>query len=148
MKIESMVIQHLFACSIFGLAAFTLSISVLPWQGWREMIFASALGAFLSTLFLWKKFILLHPNPTIWRGAGIGVLISILSYPISWYLVLLYGYITGATDSLGGKAANPVESIAGAFIMSFASFIFLGWLTVLIGAIIGMIVTKFSNACQ
>lgn len=145
MKIDSMCKQRLIACFIFGLVAVDFSFFLLPWQGWSQMIIATGIAAFLSTFLLWKKLILQHPHPSIWRGALVGALISILSYPISWYLVLLYSFFTGATDSLGEKTVNPLESIAATFIMSFASFVFSGWLTVPIGAIVGIIVTVISK---
>ncbi|MGC5324359.1 hypothetical protein [Brevibacillus sp. SYSU BS000544] len=148
MKLDTQTKQNLLACTSFGLSALFLCLWLLPWPGWKELIFAAGIGAFLSTSLLWKKMILRHPNPSPWRGAGVGVCITLISYPIAWYLVLLYAFFTGATDSLGGQAANPLESIVGTLIMSFASLVFFGWPTLLVGAIVGCIVTIHSRARQ
>lgn len=76
------------------------------------------------------------------RGAIAGALAGAVAHYLCWYL-LIAGWFTchaltgGCTGSLGDPPLNPLTAIPAAALYSAFSLLFLGWLTVSAGAMIG-----------
>jgi len=48
---------------------------------------------------------------------------------MTWYLAMLYLYLTGAESSLGEPVLNPIQALWGSLVFSIYSLVLLGWIT-------------------
>jgi hypothetical protein len=143
----SKIIQILVAAICFAIAAFFCSLPILASASgdWLILLFATPVSAFLIAAILWTLFITISEKTTVWRGVLIGVLTGILSHPFAWFIASVFLYLTNAASSLGERTLNPLEAIFGSLLFSVFSLLFLGWLTIPIGALIGGILAYVSR---
>lgn len=109
---------------------------------WQLMIPLSGLAAFivggLSSFILHDE---RSRHPRL-RGVLAGVLTGILSHPLAWYLGILFNFFRGARGSLGEEPLGPVDGLLGALVLSASSWLLAGWLTVSVGALAGIILSR------
>ncbi|GAB4396144.1 MAG: hypothetical protein Fur0044_55020 [Anaerolineae bacterium] len=118
----------------FALAAFVCSYLFLKDAvgDWRGMLVAAPLTAFFCGLVCWGVFIVRGQKAGFWRGAWVGVLVALLSHPLAWYGSILYFYLAGVPRTL-----NLFEGILASLFYGLVSLIFVGWLTLPAGAVVG-----------
>lgn len=109
---------------------------------WRLMVPFSGLAAFI--LGGLSSFTLLddrsrHPRL---RGVLAGVLTGILSHPLAWYLFIVFNFLRGARGSLGEEPLGPADGLLGALVLSAWSWLLAGWLTVSVGALAGIMLSR------
>ena len=131
---------------VFGGLGFGLAYLIVSVRGrigdWWPLVAASGLAAFAVSLLLWRL-LCGSGRPVTWRrGALAGALTGLLAHPVAWYLALVWNYAIGQTSSLGDRSTNALESLAGAFIMTFWSLLIAGWLTVPAGAVVGFLLAR------
>ena len=71
-----------------------------------------------------------------WNHSNPGV----AAHPLTWYLLYLWVYLTDAhlEDGLINiQVANPLESVGFSFFYACYSLLFVGWITALIGGVLG-----------
>ena len=131
----------------FSLAAFIFSLLLLSGVGedWYTMLYAAPLAAFLSGFFGWGILVIVSKRVTLWKGVGAGALIGLIAHPLTWYFAILFFYFSGARSSLGEPTLNPVEGLWASLLYSLLSWLFVGWLTVPIGAAIGGILAYIQS---
>ena len=118
----------------FGLAAFICSYLFLKDAAgdWRGMLYAAPLTAFFCGMVCWGIFMARGQKVSFWRGVWVGALVGLLSHPLAWYGSILYFYLAGEPHTL-----NPLEGLWASVVYSLLSLLFVGWLTVPVGAIVG-----------
>jgi hypothetical protein len=118
----------------FSLAVFMCSYLFLKDAvgDWRGMMVAAPLSAFFCGIVCWGIFIVRGQKTGFWRGAWVGALVALLSHPVAWYGSILYFYLTGEPRTL-----NPLEGILASLFYALVSLIFVGWLTLPVGAVVG-----------
>ena len=119
----------------FGLLAALIALGVagaLLWQntsGWKLLIPCSILAAFLlASLGAWLLLTLARPI-TVWKGVLVGLLVGLLAHPTTWYLAIIYLYLTGSESSLGESMLNPIQALWGSLVYSIYSLALVGWVT-------------------
>ncbi len=118
----------------FSLAAFICSYLFLRdvVGDWQEMLVAAPLAAFGCGMVCWGIFMARGQKLTFWRGVWVGALVGLLAHPLAWYGSVLYFYLSGEPNTL-----NPVEGVWASLLYALFSLIFIGWLTVPVGAVVG-----------
>lgn len=104
---------------------------------WQGMPIAAALAAGLLGALCWRLLVGAATTRLLQRGAIAGALTGALAHPLTWYLLILYFYATGAQSSLGEPTLNPIEGVPGSLVLSLGSLLVVGWLTVPLGALCG-----------
>lgn len=112
-------------------------------DGFRWFIGAAAIAAFLCSAALWR---LLPERSERHRpawGAAAGAVAGVVSHYFTWYFQYVsanvcYWFTGGCTSSLGEPPANLLIAVAGAAGFTFFSLLGFGWLTLLIGAGLGL----------
>jgi hypothetical protein len=68
----------------------------------------------------------------------VGLLGSVVAHPLTWYLVNLLAYLTGMpTDGMGILVMNPLLGLFGCLVLAPFSLLYVGWLTALLGGMMG-----------
>lgn len=112
-------------------------------DGYRWFFVAAALAAFVSGTALWRVLPERIPRHRLAWGALAGALAGLVSHYLTWYLAFVGANVCfwltgGCTSSLGEPPANLLEAFAGAAGFTFFSLLIVGWLTVPIGAGLGL----------
>lgn len=102
-----------------------------------DIALSAAIACFLVTLLLWWLLIVRKQRLQAWRGVLTGGLVGLLGLPMTWYILALYFYATGAQSSLGQPTLNPLEAIFGSLILGLASVYVVGWMTIPLGMLGG-----------
>jgi hypothetical protein len=104
-------------------------------------IFAGMAAFFTSFLFWWW---LIEKRKETRKKFGIlaGALSGFFAHFVTWYLYILAFYLDNTLSKIETSAVNPdllgpLSGLWGAFVLSFWSLLFFGWLTIPYGAIIG-----------
>lgn len=131
----------------FGLTAFIFSWLLITGAvgDWQEMLYAAPVAAFLSGVLGWGLLVNTGRRVTLLKGAGAGALIGLISHPLTWYGAILYLYVSGARNSLGEPTLNPLAGVWASLVYSSLSLLFVGWLTVPIGATLGGILAYIQS---
>jgi hypothetical protein len=106
-------------------------------EGYGVLPVYAAVAAFLVALPCWRLLLRLHPQPRFWSGFLSGLLISLLSYPLTWYLAILGNWLTDEQAAGSPQALNPVEGILAALVYSLLSLALSGWLALSLGSLTG-----------
>ncbi len=101
----------------------------------------ASLSATISGSVIWYFFVI-KPEKYEDRGMTAGIAISLVSQYLCWYMLLAYSYlhylVTGSpTNSFGEPPPNLFESVYVSALGLFLSLLWLFWLTLPVGAIIG-----------
>lgn len=132
----------------FGLAGYASAWLLLrdAAEDWQALTFAAPAAAFLLGVALWRLLVL-HYTGRLWlRGAIAGGLTGLLAHPLAWYLASLYFFFSGASSSLGEPALNPLEAIPASLLYALLSLLAAGWITVPLGALVGLALAGFQKA--
>ena len=109
---------------------------------------AAALAALLIGPLLWWLFILRPNRSTLRRGILIGMLGSVAAHPLTWFLAELMVYFMGRQTWMGSVLINPpLEALVGSPIYAVFSLVYVGWLTTLIGGVMGGVFIGAQRAC-
>ncbi len=105
--------------------------------------FAAFFAPFLAWFFIIERPSKFSPN----RGAFAGVVGVMFAHYLCWYSSLLvsniqYWFFGIQIGSLGGPPINPIFGLIAVLLYTFISYIFLGWLTIPLGAGIGWIYSR------
>jgi hypothetical protein len=122
---------------IFGIAGFLAAFLIfnILLDDWIMSV-SAGVASFITSFFLWEYLVIRKKHVSVWRCAFVGILISAGAHPLTWYL-------TGVLVSINGEVTRYLtEGIIAAMVLSIASLIVVGWLTGILGAIIGIIIFK------
>ena len=130
-------------CAGVGLLFGILVPVVAESEGHRWFFLAAALAAFVSGAALWRVLPERIPRHRPAWGALAGALAGLVSHYLAWYLAFLGANVCfwltgGCTSSLGEPPANVLVAFVGAAGLTFFSLYIVGWLTVPIGAGLGL----------
>lgn len=119
-------------------------------QGYENFPIFAVFGAFISTTFLSWLIIVKRQSFTFKAGALVGVLTGFFSHFTCWYIFLLYNYLDyhylgGVLAPGGEEPVGPVAALSVMGIMSFFSLIVVGWITIPLGGIYGVLVVKLGQ---
>lgn len=116
---------------------------------------AAPLAALLIGPALWWRFLISVDKLSIKRGVLIGLVGSILVHPLTWFFALIFSSLAGMRTIAGGfilenPFTHPLELFAGSFVYAFFSLLIVGWITVLIGGLLGGLIASLQirNNCQ
>jgi hypothetical protein len=133
-----------------ALAASLVAVFILllvEGEGHWMLLFAAPAAAFVCGAALWR----ILPERTSGRsaawGACAGALAGVVSHYLAWYLQyvgmnLCFWLTGGCTSSLGEPPANLLAAFAGAAAFTFFSLLVVGWATLPIGAVLGLVFAK------
>jgi hypothetical protein len=102
---------------------------------WLFYVSATA-AALLVGLFMWWRFAIKSGRYTMKQGARIGFATSIIAHPITWLFATLITYFSGL-PLLGIKISGAGDILLITIVASYQSLLYVGWLTALIGSIVG-----------
>ena len=117
-------------------------------DGYSVVLIAAPISAFLIGGLFWK--LIIKGKLTKTRVIVTGILTGTISHYLT-FLLLGIGYnicywTTGnCTDSFGEPPANILLMFGGAFLLSFFSLLFFGWLTVPYAIITGLILKRMEE---
>jgi len=112
-----------------------------PGEGWRWLPLLAGLAAFAGGVLCWWVFVARHSHTTIGRGVLAGVTAALIAHYGTFYLLIVKQNIAywayGAVSSLGEPPVDLVRGIGGAAVLTFFSYLFVGWFMIPAGAAIG-----------
>jgi hypothetical protein len=109
------------------------------WAGFP--IFAALAGA-LTAGFFWWFLLARRGRYHVRRGILAGMLAGFSGHWICWYLLIMtrnvcYWTTGGCLSTLGERPVDPLYGLWGAVVLSAASLLLFGWLTIPLGALLG-----------
>ena len=127
---------------IFGVAGGLAVWSIASCSGYEFLPIAAGVGAFGTTAFFWWLIVARRNNYSARAGAIAGGLSGLVSHYVCWYLYLIgantcYWLTGGCVSSLGEAPLDLLNGLWGMLIFSLVSLVFLGWLTVPLGIVVG-----------
>lgn len=128
------------AALVFGLAGGLIGLFAVmgaAGEGWMVLAPIAGLAAAGCGALLWKGIIGTRERPPLWRGVLTGFLVGFIAHPVAWYGMILFNYSFGGLSSLGEEPLGPWDGLGGAFVFSFWSWLLFGWITILVGALLG-----------
>lgn len=116
--------------------------SIATGQGYEWFPLYAGLAAFAVTFLAWWLVMVRWGKRGPWAGALAGAASGGLAHYVCWYLQILsanacYLATGGCLSSLGEPPVDPLTGLAGALVLSLASLVFFGWVTVPVGALFG-----------
>jgi hypothetical protein len=124
------------------------------WQNWWATIppdfttfplIASLASALLGPA-LWWRMIIKPGRLSVRRGIAVGALAGIIAHPIVWYAALALAYLTGRpTVATTILVTNPLQDLLSAIVLAIFSVLFVGWLTALIGGVVGGVIALLQS---
>jgi len=119
----------------------TVSVGAVG-EGWGGFSFYAATAAGLTAAPLWWFALERRRRFGAARGALVGALVGLLAHYPCWYLAILgqnisYWVFGQPGSSLGEAPLDPFNGLGGALVLSFWSWLLLGWFTAIIGALVG-----------
>lgn len=134
--------------SIIGLVIGVYLTFTSTGDGYFMFGIAAPIAAFLTGGFLWKIIVRNKFDKT--KIILTGLLTGTVSHYITFILLsigmnICYQTTGGCTDSLGEPPAGILNMLTGAFILSFFSLLFFGWITAPASVIIGLILKRKEN---
>lgn len=108
---------------------------------WDRFGWYAAAAAGLTIAPLWWLIVERRRRFGVVRGALVGAVGGFLVHYPCWYLAALGQYVAfrffgGSPSSTGEPPMDPVEALGGALVFSLWSWLLVGWLTVIVGAVI------------
>lgn len=104
---------------------------------------AAALASLLVGPLFWWLLIMRPRQLTLSRGIFVGSLGSLVAHPLTWFLVLVVASLGGNTILfLKVEHVAPIEILLAIPIYSVYSLFYVGWLTTLVGGVVGGILAK------
>ena len=100
---------------------------------------AAALASLLLSPLFWWRFIIRPAHLTLGRGILVGMLVSLVAHPLTWFLAM-------ATASFIGRqtvllllipSSNPLLQLLESLVISLWSLLYVGWITMLVGGLVG-----------
>ncbi|HNI96122.1 MAG TPA: hypothetical protein PL169_08650 [Leptospiraceae bacterium] len=133
-----------FICLIFGTLIGITVAYTSQGSGYELFPLYSGLSSFLTASFVYWFFCTRTGDFGEWKGAGAGALSGLIAHYFSWYLMLIgqnvcFHFFGGCRSSLNEPPMNVLYGLFGVFPLTFFSLIFLGWVTVPGGAVLGWI---------
>ena len=99
---------------------------------------AAALASLLIGPLFWWLFIIRPRQLTLSRGIVAGILGSLVAHPLTWFLVIVVASLGGNTILfLRVEHVTPIEILQAIPIYSVYSMFYVGWLTTLVGGVVG-----------
>ena len=124
---------------IFGIVGFLVAFLMLNiFNDDRIMSVSAGVASFISSFFLWEYLVIRKKHVSIWRCALVGIIISAFAHPLTWYFTGVLVLMNGN----GELITYLTEGIIVALVLSIASLIVVGWLTGILGAIVGIVIFK------
>lgn len=124
-----------------------LAVRMPPTDSWLLYVAAPLAALLIGPLFWWR--FLLKPNRlTLQRGIAVGLLGSVVAHPLTWYLANLLAFLLGRpTGGMGVLVMNPLLDLVGCLVIAPFSLLYAGWLTALLGGVIGGSFTWAYRSC-
>ncbi len=107
-------------------------------------LIAALTSAALGPL-LWWRMIIKSGRLSVWRGASVGALTAIIAHPIVWYVALVVAFFAGRSTVASILVTNPFQDLISAVFLGTFSLIFVGWLTALIGGVVGGLIALLQS---
>ena len=132
-------------CALVGGLAGLWVAQMAIGDGYTVFVIAAPVAAFLSGTLSWWLFVV-RPRRCNWiRGAGAGATAAVLGHLLCWYILLVGAYVwhslSGEAVAGGDVVINPLEAITAAGIYGAFSLLLIGWVTVPVGAILGILLS-------
>jgi hypothetical protein len=117
-------------------------------DGYSVFAIGAPIAAFLTGCLFWK--LMVKEKSSRRRVVFTGILTGIFSHYLTFVLIniganICYWTTGKCTDSFGEPPANFFMMLGGAFIFSFFSLVFFGWLTVAYAIVTGLILKRMEN---
>lgn len=127
---------------LFGLIGGTLVWWGATGAGYELFPAAAALAAFSTTAFLWWLIVVRRERYTLKAGLLAGGLSGLIAHWLCWYLLIVganacYWLTGGCLGSLGDLPIDPLNGLWAALLFSLFSLLFVGWVTVSLGMLVG-----------
>ena len=133
------------AFGVAGMACAALIVRDSVGEGWHVLRYTTGLAALLvAVLVCW---LLVPPSGelSLTRGAAMGAFVTLLSYPVTWYLAILHQALFGGPSSLGDEPLGPISGLSGSLVFSFWSILLTGWWTAPLGAGLGALLALWDR---
>jgi hypothetical protein len=136
-------------CALVGGLAGLWVTTTATGDGYGVFIIAAPIAAFLTGMFSWWLLVARPGRRSLLRGAAAGTLAALLGHFLCWYLILVGAYVWyqlgGPWNAIGGPPGNPLVAIAAAGAYGAFSLLFIGWVTVPCGALLGGLLAVVQN---
>ena len=104
--------------------------------GWGALPAVAGVSAAAAGFLVWPR-LFRQRRPTWLRGALAGSLITVLAYPLIWYLILL-GYWFSSLGTLEhSQVIPPWTAVPASLAYAMWGLVLTGWISVPIGAVTG-----------
>ena len=117
-------------------------------DGYSAFVIGAPIAAFLTGCLFWKMMV--KEKSSRIRVVFTGILTVIFSHYLTFVLIniganICYWTTGNCTDSFGEPPANFILMLGGAFIFSFFSLLFFGWLAVSYAIVTRLILKRMEN---
>lgn len=130
-------------------------IGVFVWrtavgEGYQWFPVYAGVAAFLASCFFWWLFVERKKRSQIRFGVIAGTMSGLLSHYVCWYLQIIgsniqYWLFDSFKSTLGEPPIDLLNGLWGALSLSLWSWLFLGWITIPLGALIGGLFIWYLN---
>lgn len=118
-----------------------------PADSWLLSV-AAALAAGLIGPLCWWLCCLRPRRFTVFRGSTVGVVGSVIAHPLTWFLTNLLAHLSGMRAAgMGNLVHPPLADLGYYLLLTVEGLVFVGWLTTLLGGILGGGFTWAYHSC-
>lgn len=110
----------------------------LPAGDFQVFCLSVSLTALVIVPLFWWHGIIRESHLSIKRGIVLGALSNVFVYLPAWYLAMMVILLHGGQTILGSLIiGNPLTALGTALVLTLASMVLVGWITIPIGGIAG-----------
>lgn len=127
-------------CTLVGGVLGAAVWAIAPGSSWGWIAFAAPVASFLSGYGLWRSFGTRREPVSRLRAAAVGAVAAVVGHWGTLFLAVTCDQIASAWRAETTTSFFPsiVESLTGASVLAFASLAVVGWITIPVGALLGM----------
>jgi hypothetical protein len=137
------MLSRWFVPLVYALTAFLLAYAALflptapLGAGYELLPFCAGIAAFLVASLCWRLLLRRRPAPSFWAGCLTGLVIVLLTHPLTWYFAILVNWFFALFTAPSVEALNPLTAVPASLIFSAWSLFLTGWLNLPAGALAG-----------
>ena len=139
--IRRSLLMGAFCCPV-GVVVGCILVRMANGDGWEMFPWYAGTAAFLAPATVWWFLVEKKQLYSVLRGSVAGALGAVTAHYLCWYLEIIcyninFWLFADPGSSLEVPPIDPLNGFWGALVFSIYSYLFVGWITIPIGSLIG-----------